>query len=90
MEPIVRLARPVSWNRRNRLMNRQGTVSNRPEPERSNQVPNGTGTGWNQNRTGPTRTVAITNNNKEKLVVNESISKLSVSFIILFFKLIKF
>ena len=45
MEPIVR---PASWNRRNRLMNRQGTVWNRsepePKPERSNQVPNRTGT----------------------------------------------
>ena len=62
MEPMVRPARPPSWNRRNCLMNRQGTVWNRPEPEpeRSNQVPNGTGTGWNRNGTGPTRTVAIT------------------------------
>ena len=43
MEPMVR---PASWNRRNRLMNRQGTVWNslEREPERSNQVPNGTGT----------------------------------------------
>ena len=45
MEPMVRPARPVSWNRRNRLMNRQRTVWNRPEPE-----PDGT---------GPTRTVAM-------------------------------
>ena len=30
------------------------------------------------------------NNNKDKLVVNESISKVWVSFVILFFKLIEF
>ena len=60
MEPMVRPARPTSWNRRNRLMNRQGTVWNRSKPERSNQVPNGTGTGWNRNGTDSTRTVAIT------------------------------
>ena len=47
MEPMVR---PASWNRRNRLMNRQGTVWNRSEPEFSNQVPHGPGTGWNRNR----------------------------------------
>ena len=63
MEPMVR---PESWNRRNRLMNRQWTVWNRPEskpePERLNQVPHGTGARWNRNRngTGPTRTVAVT------------------------------
>ena len=51
MKPMVRPARPASWNRRNSLMNRQRTVWNRPKPKRSNQVPNGT---------GPTRTVAIT------------------------------
>ena len=33
MEPMVQPARPVSWNRRNRLMNRQETVWNRPEPK---------------------------------------------------------
>ena len=46
MEPMVR---PASWNRRNRLMNRQGTVWNRsesePEPE-----PFATGSKWNRNR----------------------------------------
>ena len=58
MKPMVRSARPASRNRRNRLMNRQGTIWNRPEPKpepkRSNQIPHGTGT-------GPTRIVAITN-----------------------------
>ena len=43
MEPMVRPARPESWNRRNR----QGTIWNHPKPElepkRSNQVPHGTG-----------------------------------------------
>ena len=53
---MVRPARPVNWNRRNRLINRQGTVSNRPEPK-----PVATGSKWNRNRngTGPTRTVAM-------------------------------
>ena len=54
MEPMVRPARPASWNRRNRLMNRQGTVWNHPEPE-----PVATGSKWNRNGTGPTRTVAM-------------------------------
>ena len=53
---MVRPARPASWNR---LMNRQGTVWNCPEPEleleHSNQVPNGTETGWNRNRIEPER-----------------------------------
>ena len=44
MEPMVRPARPVSWNRRNR----QGTVWNRPEPE-----PFATGSKWNRNRVEP-------------------------------------
>ena len=56
MEQMVRPARPASWNRRNRLMNRQGTIWNRPEPE-----PFATGSKWNRNRngTGPTQTVAM-------------------------------
>ena len=50
MEPMVRPARPVNWNRRNRLMNCQGTVWNRLElkPE-----PVATGSKWNQNRMEP-------------------------------------
>ena len=52
---MVRPARPASLNRQNRLMNRQGIVWNRPEPERSNQVLHGTGTGWNRNRMEPKR-----------------------------------
>ena len=45
MEPMVRPARPASWNC---LMNRQGTVWNRPEPE-----PFTTGSKWNRNRVEP-------------------------------------
>ena len=48
---MVQPARPASWNRRNR----QGTIWNRSEPKRSNQVPNGTKTGWNRNRMEPER-----------------------------------
>ena len=65
MEPMVRSARPGSWNRRSRLMNHQGTVWNRPEPKMFES-----GSTWNRNRgepepdgTGPTRTVAITSCN---------------------------
>ena len=57
MEPMVRTARPESWNRWNRLINRKGTIWNRPERETFES-----GSRWNRNRkgTGPTRTVAIT------------------------------
>ena len=48
MEPMVRPTRPVNWNRWNRLMNRQGTVWNRPEPELV-----ATGSKWNRNRVEP-------------------------------------
>ena len=49
MEPMVRPVRPASWNRRNRLMNLQGTVWNRPEPEPESE-PFATGSKWNRNR----------------------------------------
>ena len=50
MEPIVRPARPASWNRRNRLMNHQGNIWNRPEPK-----PFATGSKWNRNWPNPDR-----------------------------------
>ena len=51
---MVRPARPMNWNRRNRVMNRQGTVWNRPEPEPKPE-PFATGSKWNRNRTNPNR-----------------------------------
>ena len=52
MEQMVRTARPASWNRRNHLMNRQGTVWNRPEPE---PKPFAIASKWNRNRMEPER-----------------------------------
>ena len=52
MEPMVRPTRPGYWNRRNRLMNRQGTVWNRPEPEPEPET-FGSGSKWNRNRVEP-------------------------------------
>ena len=48
MEPMVRPTRPGNWNCRNRLMNRQGTGWNQPEPETF-----GSGSKWNRNRVEP-------------------------------------
>ena len=52
MEPMVRPTRPGYWNRRNRLMNRQGTVWNRPEPEPEPETFE-SGSKWNRNRVEP-------------------------------------
>ena len=49
MEPMVRPARPASWNR---LMNHQGTVWNRPELE---PEPFATCSKWNRNCMEPER-----------------------------------
>ena len=60
MEPMVRSAQLGSWNRRNCLLNRQGTVCKRlesksvPQPETSESSFR-----LNQNGISPTRTVAI-------------------------------
>ena len=51
---MVRPTRPGYWNRRNRLMNRQGTVWNRPEPEPEPET-FGSGSKWNRNRVEPER-----------------------------------
>ena len=48
MKPMVRPARPGSWNCRNCLMNRQGTVWNHSEPETFKS-----GSTWNRNRVEP-------------------------------------
>jgi hypothetical protein len=52
MEPMVRPTRPGNWDRRNRLMNRQGTGWNRPEPEPEPET-SGSGSKWNRNRVEP-------------------------------------
>ena len=48
------MVRPGSWNRRNRLMNRQGTVWNHPEPEPKPKTFQ-SGSIWNQNWVEPER-----------------------------------
>ena len=86
---MVRPACPVNWNRRNRLMNRQGTVWNRPEPNRSRnrsrQVPNGTGTGWNRTEpdgTGPTQTVAMPKDDPNRMGFELNRGHLSISSLV--------
>ena len=59
MKVIVQPARPDSWNRRNRLINRQRTIWNRPKPE-----PDGCGTEPAQ--PGPWPSLYIVDQNRKR------------------------